>query len=68
MKAEGYQNFGMHQHTLLWKKLDAKNPTKRFGVTIANNWYWYEHWVDKVRQNCSENAGKYMSANPGLAA
>ena len=68
MQTEGYQNFGRHQHTLLWKELDAKNPSKGFGVNIANTWYWYERWVDEVRQNCSENAGKYVSANPGLAA
>ena len=52
MCEEGYVGFGMHQHTLLWKELDAKNSGKGYGVMIAGTWYWYERWVDKVREHC----------------
>ena len=52
MCEEGYVGFGMHQHTLLWKELDAKNSGKGYGVMIAGTWYWYESWVDKVREHC----------------
>lgn len=59
MKAEGYQNFSMHAHTNLWKQKDAKNPAKGFGVQIQSSWYWYENWVDEVREYCRTNAGKF---------
>ncbi len=56
MKSEGYSGFGMHQHTQLWKKLDAKNPGKGYGVMVAGkHWHWYESWVKVVRKYCSEN-------------
>lgn len=44
----GYSNFTMHQHTTLWKELDARNPSKGFGVTISKTWYWYELWLKEV--------------------
>ncbi|MFO0662997.1 MAG: DUF3644 domain-containing protein [Polyangiaceae bacterium] len=49
MKAEGFREFGMHQHTELWKAKDAKGDGKGFGVQVANTWYWYDAWVDEVR-------------------
>ena len=55
MREEGYPGFGMHQHTLLWQSRDAKNPGKGYGVQIANNWYWYDRWVNEVRKHCREN-------------
>ena len=40
----GVPKFGMHQHTLFWKKHDAKNPSKGFGTLVVKSWYWYQHW------------------------
>lgn len=60
MKAEGYPKFSMHSHTLLWQKLDAKKPGKGMGVSVAGSWYWYEPWVEAVRQHCRENAAIYQ--------
>ena len=68
MGEEGYQHFGIYQHTQLWKKLDAKNPSKGYGVEIANTWYWYERWVEEVRKHCSDNAERYNPTNAELAA
>ncbi|MER8563291.1 hypothetical protein [Mesorhizobium sp. M0578] len=34
--------------------LDARNPGKGFGTKIANNWYWYESWRDKVLEKLAE--------------
>ena len=34
----------MHKHTQLWKREDAKNPSKHYGIMVANCWYWYEEW------------------------
>ena len=47
--------------TQLWKRVNAKNPGKGFGVMVANHWYWYERWVDVVRKHCKDNRGKYTS-------
>ena len=68
MKSEGYANFAMHQHTQLWKQLDAKNPTRGYGVEVANTWYWYERWVEEVRKHCWANQNSYKSSEVGLAA
>jgi hypothetical protein len=48
VKAAGFQNFGMHQHTVFWQKHDGKNPSKGFGATVVKTWYWYQNWVDYV--------------------
>lgn len=56
MHEEGFVNFGMHQHTKLWKELDAKSPDKNYGALVAGkNWHWYESWVAIVRKHCSAN-------------
>ena len=59
MRVEGYPSFTMHNHTQLWKDLDAKNPGKGFGVMVAKTWYWYDRWVDRVRQHCADNRDRY---------
>jgi hypothetical protein len=55
MKAKGYNRFTMHKHTLLWKKLAAKNPAKGFGVKVATTWYWYDSWLKEVEIFCQEH-------------
>ncbi|MDH5672824.1 MAG: DUF3644 domain-containing protein [Myxococcales bacterium] len=59
MKTEGFPRFGMHQHTELWKARQAKEPSKGFGVQVAKAWYWYESWVNEVRDHCKANAEAY---------
>lgn len=60
MKAEGFPKFSMHYHTLLWKKLDAKNDGKGYGTWVAGiHWHWYVRWVDVVRKHCQENRAEY---------
>ena len=54
-KNKGFVKFGMHQHTQLWKKLDAKNEGKGFGVFVVNTWYWYDNWIREVEKYCIEN-------------
>lgn len=60
MQAEGYSQFNMHHHTQLWKKEEAKNPIKGFGVKVATAWYWYDIWVSRVRTHCIENSAIYI--------
>lgn len=60
MNAAGFPKFNMTNHTDLWKALDAKNPTKGYGIeTESDGWRWYERWVDAVLQHCEENREKY---------
>ena len=44
VKEAGFPQFGMHQHTLCWRKHDGKNPARGFGTTVVKAWYWYHHW------------------------
>jgi len=60
MKEEGFPDFSIHIHTELWKESDAKNPSKGFGVQVAKTWYWYESWVERVRQHCNKHATDYQ--------
>lgn len=56
MRDEGYADFNMHDHTMLWQGMDAKDPAKGYGVYVEGAWYWYESWVAVVRQHCAESA------------
>lgn len=62
MKKEGFKKFSIHWHTQLWKTKNAKNAGKGFGVEVGKLWYWYDSWVDAVRQHCRDNAAKYGQA------
>ena len=59
MKANGFSNFSMHWHTEFWREKDAKNPAKGFGVDVAGTWYWYDQWLDEVRQYCIEQGNRF---------
>lgn len=60
MKKEGFSKFNMYHHVKLWKRLDAKNLDKGYGVKVAGEkWYWYERWIEEVREHCKENAESY---------
>lgn len=59
MKKEGFTKFNMHHHTLLWQAKDAKNPAKGLGTSVDGSWFWYESWLDQVREHCNANAGQF---------
>lgn len=63
MKAEGFVDFGMHQHTELWKEMDARAPEKGFGVQVSKAWYWYDCWLEAVRRHCRERANAPSAAS-----
>jgi hypothetical protein len=50
IQKDGFKNFGIHQHTQFWQKHNGKDPSKRFGVQISKQWYWYENWIDFILQ------------------
>lgn len=55
MNEEGYSTFSMHYHTQLWKAKDAKNKKYNYGVRVSKQWYWYENWIEVVRDYCKNN-------------
>ena len=54
VKAAGHAAFNMYDHTKLAQQLDARNPGKGYGVKVANTWYWYENWLEKVLEKLNE--------------
>jgi hypothetical protein len=56
MKKEGFSKFNMRHHTLLWQVKDAKNPAKGLGTDVEGTWFWYEPWLQQVRDHCEANA------------
>jgi hypothetical protein len=53
-KAAGYPAFSIYDHTLLARLLDARNPGKGYGVSVAKTWYWYDSWFEKVIEKLAE--------------
>ncbi|MCF8505798.1 MAG: DUF3644 domain-containing protein [Caulobacter sp.] len=53
-KAAGHPRFGIYDHTVLAQQLDARVPGKGYGVSIANTWYWYDSWFEKVLEKLAE--------------
>lgn len=68
MNEEGYAHFNMHHHTQFWKKMDGKNSGKGYGVLVAGTWYWYDRWVDEVRNHCADDKELYTNIPNELAA
>ena len=62
MHGEGFSRFNQHNHTVLWRELDAKNPSKAYGKAgdYNNTWIWYESWLARVRAHCQEHAERYQ--------
>jgi hypothetical protein len=61
IKSEGFAKFNTHHHAELWKSMDAKNIAKGYGSLVAEkHWYWYESWLQIVRDHCLANKAKYI--------
>jgi len=59
MQKEGFKRFNMHAHTEFWKGDDAKSAAKGLGVLVEDCWYWYEPWLERVREHCKQNEASY---------
>ena len=57
VKKSGYQKFNITAHTKLWKKFDAKNLSKGYGVVLGGLQFWYENWKEKILEYLSETGG-----------
>lgn len=56
VKDSGFPAFNMTRHTELWQSLKAKDPKFNFGCQVANTWYWYENWLNKVLEHCRQES------------
>ncbi|MEM9170343.1 MAG: DUF3644 domain-containing protein [Pseudomonadota bacterium] len=60
VQAAGFPKFRMHDHTQLWKKLDAKKDGKGFGCNgDYGNWVWFDRWIDEVLAHCDGEGERY---------
>jgi hypothetical protein len=59
MKKEGFTKFSIHHHTLLWQERDAKNPANGLGTNVEGSWFWYEAWLEQVREHCKANVAQF---------
>jgi hypothetical protein len=60
VKSEEYPKFTMSSHTKLWQAEDAKNPIGKYGTLVSEKqWYWYDKWLEKVREHCLSNKNLY---------
>jgi hypothetical protein len=60
MQDKGFMRFGMHDHIVLWKSKDAKNPALGYGVTVGGTWYWYQSWLGVVEKYCDEHRREFV--------
>lgn len=60
VKKAGFAKFRVNpEHVGLWKKEDAKNPARGYGVDVAGSWYWYESWIKRCVELCTAAGDKY---------
>lgn len=52
--AAGFANFKIYDHTKLVDQLNARQSGKGYGVNVANAWYWYDNWFEKVIEKLEE--------------
>lgn len=66
MQAEGYVNFTIKTHTDLWQNNGNSLKNSMYGNLVAGKqWFWYESWVNYVREYCKANAEKLCSKIKG---
>jgi len=59
MKELGFVRFNANSHARLWRSMDARKEGTGFGCLVEGHWYWYESWIDEVRNHCEANRELY---------
>jgi len=61
VRLAGFPRFGKRQHTELWKRLGAKDPSKGYGTPgdYQNTWVWFDRWIDRVLEECRDHVEMY---------
>jgi hypothetical protein len=47
-------------HVDMWKGENAKDASKGYGVSVAEQWYWYQNWIDRCIELCRAAGDKYI--------
>ena len=60
VRKAGFANFRVQpEHVLMWKDEDAKNLAKGYGVQVEGAWYWYESWIKRCIELCTQAGETY---------
>jgi len=60
VRKAGFTKFRIQpDHLELWKREDAKNPAKSYGVDVRGAWYWYQSWVERCIELCTAAGDRY---------
>ncbi|MDT7516051.1 DUF3644 domain-containing protein [Rhodoferax mekongensis] len=60
VRAAGFNKFRVQpDHVDMWKAEGAKNPAKGYGVQVEGVWYWYDSWIKRCIELCSQAGTKY---------
>lgn len=59
LRNEGYPKFTISCHTRLWQENNANSSAKGYGTEVSGQWYWYQNWLNFVRQHCQDAGDKY---------
>jgi hypothetical protein len=60
VRAAGFSKFRVQpEHVQMWRAEDAKNPAKGYGVEVEGIWYWYDAWVRRCIEICTEAGERY---------
>jgi hypothetical protein len=56
----GFTKFRVQpEHVAMWKAEDAKHPAKGYGVQVEGAWYWYESWIKRCIELCTQAGNTY---------
>lgn len=58
MQDLGYTSFTITMHTNLWKEENAKKNGLGYGVLVQKSWYWYDSWIEHVKEWCEAHLSK----------
>lgn len=60
VRKAGFPKFKVHHdHTNMWKRENAKDPGKGFGVQVEGSWLWYDTWINRCIEICKDEGDKY---------
>jgi hypothetical protein len=60
VRKAGFKNFRVTpEHSRMWKRQDAKDPAKGFGVEVQGLWFWYDSWAKRCIELCTAAGDVY---------
>jgi len=60
VRKAGFPKFRVHHdHSTMWKSVNAKDPAKGYGVHVEKAWFWYEPWIARCIELCGAAGDKY---------